>query len=93
MNASLKDDFERFTRERGEGGRGRRRGRLTIQGYLTTHSLFSSNADDGGQKKPRKPSHDLDTESDSVFYLVFFQQPSLAVCVFKWIEDEYPGLA
>lgn len=70
-------------------------GRLNIEGYLTTHSLFSSDADDGGQKKkkPRKPSGDLDTESESVFYLVFFQRPSLAVCIFKWMADEYPGLA
>lgn len=68
MNESLTDDLERFTGERGEGGR--RMGRLIQEGYLTTHSLFSSDADDGGQKKkktPRKLSGDLDTESESVF--------------------------
>lgn len=65
-------------------------GRLNIEGYLTTNSIHQR-SDDGGGKKPRKPSGDLDTESVSVFYLVFFQRPSLAVCIFKWMADEYPA--
>lgn len=65
---------------------------MNIEGYLTTRSLFCSGVDDGGgkKKKTRKPSHDLDTKSDSVFYLAFFQRPSLAAWIFKWVLDEYP---
>lgn len=75
----------------------REEGRLNIEGYLTTHSLFSSDVNYGwGEKKKkesRKPSHDLDTKSESEFYLVFFQRPPLAVWIFKWVLDEYPDLA
>lgn len=78
MNVSLKDDCERFTREKGEGGWREGGGEVEYK-RVFDYTLYSAVMWEG-----RKLPHDLDTKSESVF-LVFFQRPSPAVWTFKWV--------
>ena len=60
------------------GWRKKAGGGLSIEGYLTAHSLFNSVADE--ERELREPARDLDTIRMTVFVSSIFLRRPLALC-------------